>query len=117
MDVSGGVDGFDAIRIEHVAGLDEVRGERPGGWRLDESTLLKYGLNGAPAADGPMPSPSAVLLRLSLSLGERLNLPPLVRRAEAALHSDAAEVLADPFWHATVVTAVIKTGRARPPEH
>lgn len=91
--------------------------DQAGGWRLDESILLKYGLNGAPAADGPMPSPSAVLVRLSLSLGERLNLPPLVRRAEAALHSDAAEVLAEPFWHATGVTAVIKTERARPPEH
>lgn len=73
------------------------------GWRLDESTLLGYGMTGAPPADGPMPAATAILMRFSVEAGTRLERPSLIRRAAHAMQVDGGHYFDDPFHHATAL--------------
>ncbi len=76
------------------------------GWRLDTSTLFHYDQGQAVIADGPMPSPSAVLCRTSLALGRRLGDRTLIDEARTALLTHLNRIEAEPFWHATRIEAM-----------
>lgn len=87
------------------------RFDGPHGWRLAEDALLRV-REGVPlVADGPMPSPAAVLIEVSLALSARTGDGELRRRAVRALDRGLAELSADPFWHATHVGAMQAAGR------
>ena len=85
-----------------------------GGWRLGESRLLAAEPGQDIVADGSLPSPSAVLIAVSLALGERGDTA-LRRRALAALNSGHELLKDDPFWYAThvAVSARVATAAAR----
>jgi uncharacterized protein YyaL (SSP411 family) len=99
-------DARQAARIVHVAWR---RYEGAKGWRLSENPFW----TGAPRAelsvpDGPLPSPSAVLIRTSLALAARLGDRDLQKRAEAALARARTPAWEDPFWHATIIGTLIE---------
>jgi uncharacterized protein YyaL (SSP411 family) len=71
------------------------------GWSLAEAPLIPAGAAEPLLADGPMPSPSAVLLRVSLRLAERLGDDTLRRRSLEVLAQDHARLAEDPFANAT----------------
>jgi hypothetical protein len=71
------------------------------GWRLGEDTLLVAETGQDVINDGPMPSPSAILIEASLALAEELDDDALRRQALAALNSGQAVIADNPFWHVT----------------
>lgn len=83
------------------------------GWLLAEDMLLRYGQGEAVIADGPMPSPSAVLTRVSWQYAELTGDDDLRRRALRALNNHRQEVLTDPFWFASQIGTIIDVQAAR----
>jgi len=78
------------------------------GWRLSGATLIQTGADEAAIADGPLPSPSAVLIEASLVLSEKTGDVALKKTARAALEKGKTAVRQDAFWnatHATLLTA------------
>jgi uncharacterized protein YyaL (SSP411 family) len=71
------------------------------GWRLGEDALLIAETGQDVVNDGPMPSPSAILIEASLALADALDDKALRRRALAALNSGQAVIADNPFWHVT----------------
>ena len=71
------------------------------GWRLGEDALLIAETGQDVINDGPMPSPSAILIEASLALAEALDDDALHRQALAALNSGQAVIADNPFWHVT----------------
>jgi hypothetical protein len=71
------------------------------GWRLGEDALLIAETGQDVINDGPMPSPSAILIEASLALAEALGDDALHRQALAALNSGQAVIADNPFWHVT----------------
>lgn len=69
------------------------------GWRLEERSLMPGDDGRALLADGPMPSPVAVLIDVSLQVMDTAGR----RRARKALAAGQAELKADPFWHVSQV--------------
>ena len=81
------------------------------GWRLSEENLLAYGISEHAIADGPMPSPAAIILRVTqdiLTQDSHANLP--MKDFRIALAASEAEVLDDPFWFSSYV-AVLEAAR------
>lgn len=82
------------------------------GWRLGQSVIA-----GEPGqdivADGPMPSPSAVLAETTLALAARTGNKRLRERAQAALNSGHALLKTDPFWYATHIDAMLVASAPR----
>ncbi|HKK05566.1 MAG TPA: DUF255 domain-containing protein [Gammaproteobacteria bacterium] len=76
----------------------------PGGWRRGAPSLLRYGAGEAVIADGPMPSPSAVLVRTSLALGRGGD----ITRARAALALGGRLLRDEPLWHATEIAVLMR---------
>ncbi len=76
------------------------------GWRLGSSTLIAPESAHDAIEDGPMPSPSAALIRVSLDLARMRGDMGLRRRALAALNSGTDLVRKDPFWYATRIGAM-----------
>lgn len=84
----------------------------PGGWRLGEVSLLRYGAGEPVLADGPTPSPSAVLVRTTLALADT----GTARRAEVDRRREARTALrlggdllhAAPLWHATEIATLTR---------
>jgi uncharacterized protein YyaL (SSP411 family) len=74
------------------------------GWRLDERSLIQTGAAEAAIADGPLPSPSAVLIEATLALAEKTGDVALEKMAQAALEKGRSAVRQDAFWHATHAT-------------
>ena len=77
------------------------------GWILAEDMLLKYGHGEAVIADGPMPSPSAVLVNMTLEYAVSVGDAPLRERALQALNSSRDEILNDAFWFATQIRTIV----------
>ncbi|WJW75650.1 DUF255 domain-containing protein [Thiohalobacter sp. IOR34] len=73
------------------------------GWRLDDRPLLPWGSSEPALADGALPSPSAVLIRVSLAVAARQGDSALRRQAEAALLAAASTVRDHAFWYASHV--------------
>ena len=80
----------------------------PDGWRLSDARGLPYAGSEPAIADGPMPSPSAVLLDATMHVAERFDDEVLRARARAALLADDAGLRAGAFFHATRIRALLR---------
>ncbi|MCK4744084.1 MAG: thioredoxin domain-containing protein [Sulfuriflexus sp.] len=77
------------------------------GWKLSEENLLAYGISEHVISDGPMPSPAAVILKVTQELLKRNknnNKLPL-KKFNAALAASEQQVLDDPFWFSSYIAA------------
>ena len=78
------------------------------GWRQAEQMLLKYGAGDVLIADGPMPSPAAILIKTSLAVAKQTgnqNLRELAALALSSGHTVLAEAV---FWHATQISTLVQ---------
>ena len=82
-----------------------------GGWRQDASPLLPSIPSEAAFADGPLPSPSAVLVSLASALGDA----DLAASADEALRSAAGTVSRNPFSFAGDAWQLIGLGKTSDP--
>jgi uncharacterized protein YyaL (SSP411 family) len=73
------------------------------GWKLNRNALLKYKETEPAIAEGPLPSPSAVLIQASLELAAQTGHRALEVQARQSTALSAGIVLKQPFWHATYV--------------
>ena len=80
------------------------------GWRLSDAPGLPYSGTESAIADGPMPSPSAVLLDATMHVADRFEDDALAARARAALLADDAALLPGAFFHATRILALLRWG-------
>lgn len=76
------------------------------GWRLDRDRSIAYGGAEPVIADGPMPSPSAVLVRVSLQVARQSGDQALLKRALSALNVGRTDIESDAFWYASQIEAV-----------
>jgi uncharacterized protein YyaL (SSP411 family) len=90
---------YETARAVADAGWRRFYSER--GWRLSGTALIQVGADEAAIADGPLPSPSAVLIETSLAIAEKTGDTALKKTAQAALEKGRAAVRQDAFWHAT----------------
>jgi uncharacterized protein YyaL (SSP411 family) len=90
-----------ALRLVGLA-WTQFRGDA--GWRLSAEPLLPAVPAEPALADGPLPSPAAVIMELSLGSGD----PGLVERARAAQRAAAAPVAARPFQFASEAWLLIR---------
>ena len=77
-----------------------------GGWRLSDARGLPYAGVESAIADGPMPSPSAVLLDATMHVANHFDDDALRARAYAALLADDAGMRQTAFFHATRIRAL-----------
>ncbi len=76
------------------------------GWQLGENLIIPN-LSAEPVlSDGPMPSPSALLVRVSLDLAARHLDQGLVAQARDALTLGHERLAAQPFWYATQIAVI-----------
>ena len=80
----------------------------PDGWRLSDAPGLPYTGVEPAIADGPMPSPSAVLLDASMHVADRFDDDALGARARTALLAADAALRPAAFFHATRILALLK---------
>ena len=80
----------------------------PDGWRLSDARGLPYTGVEPAIADGPMPSPSAVLLDAAMHVANRFDDEALGARARAALLAGEAGVRPAAFFHATRIRALLQ---------
>ena len=80
----------------------------PDGWRLSDARGLPYSGTEPAIADGPMPSPSAVLLDASMHVADRFDDEALRARARATLLTDDAGLRPAAFFHATRIRALLQ---------
>jgi uncharacterized protein YyaL (SSP411 family) len=73
----------------------------PQGWRLTETSLLANAASELMLADGPMPSPSAELLRATLGLLEERDDAQLREQVLQAIGPGQELLLEDPYWFAS----------------
>ena len=85
---------------------------RPRGWVLETAPVLSHGMAQPVIADGPMPSPSATLIEVSLRLGRDDHDAPLLRRARSALNVGHGTLRGDAFGFATQVRALALAQRS-----
>ena len=78
----------------------------PGGWRSDDRPLIPAMLEAPVIAEGAMPAPSAILIRLSL----QSELSTLVEQAAAAAEQGRAKAQAEPFWYSGHLSALLEGG-------
>ena len=80
----------------------------PGGWRLSDAEGLPYAGVEPAIADGPMPSPSAVLLDATMQVADRFGDGALAARARAALLAGDAGLRPAAFFHATRILVLLR---------
>lgn len=78
------------------------------GWRLAEVSLIASEPVRDLIADGPMPSPAAVVARLSLDIAARNGDTELTRRVLAALNSAVEPLERHGFWYTSQVMAMLE---------
>ncbi|NOY66560.1 MAG: thioredoxin domain-containing protein [Gammaproteobacteria bacterium] len=71
------------------------------GWLLAEGMIPGISAREAIIADGPMPSPSAILIKASIKLANLLKDKQLSRKAISALNRGHKILKTDSFWYAT----------------
>ena len=71
------------------------------GWRPDERSLIQAGDAESALADGPLPSPSAVLVEATLALAEKTGDATLAQQARTARDRARTAVQRDRFWQAS----------------
>ena len=90
-----------------------ARFRTPDGWRLSDAQGLPYAGVEPAIADGPMPSPSAVLLDSAMDVANHFDDEALRARARAALLADHAGLRETAFFHATRVRTLLRWGLDR----
>ena len=78
------------------------------GWRLADRSLMAAEPGQDVMSDGPMPAPSAVLIRVSLTLAAHQRDSALRQQALAALNSGHRLIGQDPVWHASHIAAMLQ---------
>lgn len=81
------------------------------GWQLAENRLLKYDRGQTMVSDGPLPSPSAVLIDTTYRYGLLTNNLQLQKQALRALNVGFNELQADAFWYATQIKTIMSVQR------
>jgi len=76
------------------------------GWLLAEGLIPGISAREAIIADGPMPSPSATLIRVSLKLAALTNDKTLLNLAKSALNRGHKILKTDNFWYAAHIAAM-----------
>ncbi len=76
------------------------------GWLLAEDMLLRYGQADTVIADGPLPSPSAVLINVTLEFAKITHDKDLEKQALRALNSGRDEIMDDAFWFPTQIRTI-----------
>jgi uncharacterized protein YyaL (SSP411 family) len=76
------------------------------GWLLAEDMLLKYGQGEAVIADGVLPSPSAVLINISLKVAGKNKDNALKKKSLIALNVGHADLASQPFWYASQIVTL-----------
>jgi hypothetical protein len=77
------------------------------GWQLAENMLLKYRAGQTMVSDGPLPSPSAVIIETSYRFAEQTNSQQLKDRARRALNVGYKQLESESFWFATQIKAIL----------
>ncbi|KPK39339.1 MAG: hypothetical protein AMJ69_05880 [Gammaproteobacteria bacterium SG8_47] len=77
------------------------------GWRLSDTSLLRYGSGRAALADDALPSASGILIQTTLELAALTDNDKLRHRALVAVHNSANLASEEPFWYATHVRALL----------
>ncbi len=90
---------YETARTVAAAAWRQFYSER--GWRLSGAALIQVGADEAAIADGPLPSPSAVLIETSLAISEKTGDAALKKTAQGALEKGRSAVRQDAFWNAT----------------
>ena len=72
------------------------------GWYLAEKPLIKYIIGKAVLEDSPLPSPSAVIVKVSLELKDK----QLNKLAEVALQQGMQDIAEAPFWYASQIDVI-----------
>ena len=98
-----------AITRKLVEGAWE-RFRTPRGWRLSDARGLPYTGVEPAIADGPMPSPSAVLLDATMHVADHFGDEALRARAHTALLADDAGLRPGAFFHATRIRTLLQWG-------
>ena len=80
----------------------------PRGWRRAAEPLLPLIPRGAILADGPLPSPSAIILDISLALAKQIGDEELSENALAVLARDYPQLASSPFAHATHIGVLLR---------
>ena len=78
------------------------------GWRLSDAKGLPYSGTEPAIADGPMPSPSAVLLDASMHVANHFDDEALRARARAALLAAGPGLQPAAFFHATRIRTMLQ---------
>ena len=73
------------------------------GWLLAENMLLKYGQGEALIADGVLPSPSAMVINISLKIAEKNTNSRLKKKSLTALNVGHDNLISQPFWYASQI--------------
>ncbi len=100
----------DFVLVREIVRQAWARFYGPAGWRLEEQSLIVAESGQDALADGPIPSPSGVLARVSLRLAERLKDKPLRVQALAALNSGHRLIESGIFWYPTQIGAMPAAG-------
>ncbi len=98
-------DPLDARTAQAVARAGFARHFDATGWSAAERPLLPFMGRDVALPDGALRSPSALLAATALALGTD---DALRARAMAALNVPDAVLLAEPFWHATLIDALAR---------
>jgi len=107
--VSGAADDFALARAVIDQAWSRFYGES--GWRLSEDSLIIAEIGSPALLDGPMPSPSGVIARVSLALAAREPGSALHERTLAALNAGHAVIRENAFWYATQIGAMVEALR------
>ena len=98
-DVSGEAGDYELVRQLLEAGWRRFHTDQ--GWRRAAEPLLPQVPTEPMLADGPLPSPSAVLIDTSLALAKRLKDAKLEAKTLSVLRQDYPQLSTSPFVHAT----------------
>ncbi len=77
------------------------------GWILAEDSLIAQPASQDALMDGPMPAPSGVLAKASLSIAQRTQDTQLRNQVFSALNSGHDQIAQNPFWFASHIDAMI----------
>ncbi len=86
------------------------------GWSLSEDMIAGISSREATVADGPMPSASATLIRVTLELARMSKDKQLLEQALSALNRGHGILKTDSFWYATHILAMgeaLRSGAVR----
>jgi len=83
------------------------------GWRMIDNSLIAYGGREIMIPDGPMPSPSAILLNVTQDIlaqagSNKEQLSLLQQQYDAALSAGQSQLMTDPYWFSSYAQLVMR---------